>query len=94
MNNLEKVVDKVKWADAIMVGAGSGMSNAAGMDFWYKASLLFLESMQDFYDKYHFEGLFNGFYNRFDSEEERWAFILKSLKMIMTIPPQNHVYDF
>lgn len=70
------------------------MSNAAGMDFWYEASPLFMKYMSDFYQKYHFEGIFEGFYNRFESQEERWAYLLKMLKMISTIPPQNRVYDY
>lgn len=94
MNKLEQVIEQVNQADAIMIGAGSGMSNAAGLDFWYEASPLFLQTMQSFYDKYHFQGIFRGFYNRFESEEERWAFLLKMLKMVSTIPPQNHVYDY
>lgn len=94
MSDLETVVTHINDADAIVIGAGSGMSNAAGMDFWYEASPLFMKYMSDFYQKYHFEGVFKGYYNRFDSEEERWAFLLKMLKMVETIPPQNKVYDY
>ncbi|MEW4665234.1 Sir2 silent information regulator family NAD-dependent deacetylase [Lactiplantibacillus plantarum] len=94
MNRLENVVARINDADAILIGAGSGMSNAAGMDFWYEASPLFMKYMSDFYQKYHFEGIFKGFYNRFESQEERWAYLLKMLKMVSTIPPQNRVYDY
>lgn len=94
MNDLETVVTHINDADAIIIGAGSGMSNAAGMDFWYEASPLFMKYMSDFYQKYHFEGIFKGFYNRFESQEERWAYLLKMLKMVSTIPPQNRVYDY
>lgn len=94
MNDIENVVAHINDADAILIGAGSGMSNAAGMDFWYKASPLFMKYMRDFYQKYHFTGIFKGFYNRFELEEERWAYLLKMLKMVSTIPPQNKVYDY
>lgn len=89
MNKIDELIKHVKEADAIIVGAGSGMSNAAGMDFWYSASPLFMKHMKYFYDKYHFEGIFNGFYTRFDSKEEHWAFMLESLKMILNIPPHS-----
>lgn len=36
MNRLENVVARINDADTILIGAGSGMSNAAGMDFWYE----------------------------------------------------------
>ncbi|HJA24066.1 Sir2 silent information regulator family NAD-dependent deacetylase [Limosilactobacillus coleohominis] len=94
MNKIDNVAKHIQEADAIIIGAGSGMSNAAGMDFWYEASPLFMKYMKDFYEKYHFEGIFKGFYNRFDSQEERWAYLLKMLKMVSTIPPQNDVYDY
>ena len=84
----------MKKADAIIVGAGSGMSNAAGMDFWYSASPLFIKRMKYFYDKYHFEGIFNGFYTQFNSKEEHRAFMLESLKMILKIPPQKLTYEY
>lgn len=93
MNNVEKLVNQINDADAIVIGAGSGMSNAAGMDFWYEASPLFMKYMKDFYDKYHFSGIFQGFYNHFESQEERWAYLLKMLQMVVTLPPQNEVYD-
>ena len=94
MDKAIELVNQIKNADAIVVGGGSGMSNAAGMDFWYEASPLFLKEMSYFHEKYHFEGVFNGFYTHFDSEEEHWAFILKSLKLIFSIPPQKPTYEY
>ena len=94
MNKIDNVAKHIQEAEAIIIGSGSGMSNAAGMDFWYEASPLFMKYMKDFYEKYHFEGIFKGFYNRFNSQEERWAYLLKMLKMVSTIPPQNDVYDY
>lgn len=80
MNKIDELVNHVKKADAIIVGAGSGMSNAAGMAFWYSASPLLIKHMKYFYDKYHFEGIFNGFYTQFNSKEEHRAFMLESFK--------------
>ncbi|WP_263600667.1 hypothetical protein [Limosilactobacillus avistercoris] len=42
MTKIEELVQHVKDADAIVVGAGSGMSNAAGMNFWYEAREILL----------------------------------------------------
>lgn len=91
---IEQLVQQVKKADAIVIGGGSGMSNAAGMDFWYEASPLFLKHMKYFYDKYHFEGVFNGYYSQFDSLEERWAFNIIAWDMIFNIPPQKPTYEY
>lgn len=94
MNKIDELLKQVNLADAIVVGGGSGMSNAAGMDFWYEASPLFLKHMQYYYDKYHFEGLFNGFYNHFDSEEEHWAFLVLAIHLIFTEPAQKPTYEY
>ena len=91
---IEQLVQQVKKADAIVIGGGSGMSNAAGMDFWYEASPLFMKHMKYFYDKYHFEGVFNGYYSQFDSLEERWAFNIIAWDMIFNIPPQKPTYEY
>lgn len=91
---VKEFVQHVNEADAILVGGGSGLSNAAGMDFWYEASPLFMKHMKYFYDKYHFKGLFNGFYTHFDSPEERWAFFLIAWKMVFEIPAQKKTYEY
>lgn len=70
------------------------MSNAAGMDFWYEASPLFLKHMQYYYDKYHFAGIFKGFYTRFDSQEECWAYMIQMLNLIFNEPAQKPTYDY
>ncbi|WP_125771650.1 Sir2 silent information regulator family NAD-dependent deacetylase [Companilactobacillus furfuricola] len=94
MKQIEQLTQLIDQANAILVGGGSGLSNAAGMDFWYEASPLFMEHMKYFYDKYHFKGLFNGFYNPFDSEEEHWAFMLLAWKMIFDTPAQKPTYQY
>lgn len=94
MDKIETLVGKIQEADAIVVGAGSGISNAAGMNFWYEASPIFMKYFKYYYDKYHFEGLFNGFYNRFDSEEEHWGFITKLADVIYNVPPQKPTYEY
>lgn len=94
MKKISALVEHIRNAEAIVVGGGSGMSNASGMDFWYSASPLFKKYMKNFYDRYHFEGLFNGFYSHFASEEERWAFALLADNMVFNIPPQKPTYEY
>ena len=94
MNKINQLIKQVKEADAIVVGGGSGMSNAAGMDFWYSASPLFLKHMKYYYDKYHFQGIFKRYYTQFDSQEEHWAYIVKMLNLIFTEPAQKPTYDY
>ena len=53
-----------------------------------------MKHVKYYYDKYHFQGLFNGFYNHFDLEEERWGFTLELMNMIFNIPPQKPTYEY
>lgn len=94
MNKINELIKQVQAADAIIVGGGSGMSNAAGMDFWYTASPLFMKYIKPFYDKYHFEGIFKGYYTRFKTPEERWAFLLYAYKLIFEEPAQKPTYEY
>lgn len=94
MNKINELIKQVQAADAIIVGGGSGMSNAAGMDFWYTASPLFMKYIKPFYDKYHFEGIFKGYYTRFKTPEERWVFLLYAYKLIFEEPAQKPTYEY
>lgn len=94
MNKIQTLVQRINQADVVIVGAGSGMSNAAGMDFWYSASPLFMKYMKDFYDKYHFKGLFNGFYNHFDTLAEKYTFLIRLGHINFTVPPQKPTYEY
>lgn len=94
MNKIDELIKHVKDADAIVVGAGSGMLRATGLAFWYEDSPLYMDNMKYFAKKYGFNGLFQGFYNRFESEEEHWAFLLELYKMMNEIPPQKPTYEY
>lgn len=94
MNKINELIKQVQAADTIIVGGGSGMSNADGMDFWYTASPLFMKYIKPFYDKYHFEGIFKGYYTRFKTSEERWAFLLYAYKLIFEEPAQKPTYEY
>jgi len=78
----EQLLEEINDADAILVGAGSGLSVAAGLDFWYRNDDNVLKEMSDFVEKYKFNGMFNGFYTRYPNLETRWAFLSNSVGTI------------
>ena len=47
-NEIEQLKDVLLDSDAILIGAGSGMSAAAGMDWWYQASPVYKQHFGDF----------------------------------------------
>lgn len=92
-DKIKELNNLINDADAVVVGAGSGMSNAAGMNMWYENNELIEKNLKYFTNKYGFKGIFNGFYNQFDSLEEKWAFNVIAWNIILNIMPPKTTYD-
>ena len=80
---VREFAEHIKGADAIVMGAASGMSAAAGYRHYYERDKDFVEHLGDFEKKYGFHNSFDGFYYRYRTSEERWAFIARDLCMIL-----------
>lgn len=68
---IEQVREKIEHADAIVIGAGAGLSTSAG--FTYSGDR-FHKYFSDFIEKYHFQNMYEGGFYPFDSLEEHWAY--------------------
>lgn len=93
MDKIKELNELIDEADAVVVGAGSGMSKSAGLNFWYENNELMQKYFKYFIDKYGFVGAFNGFYNQFDSLEEKWAFLITLWHVELTVAPPKPTYD-
>ncbi len=58
-------------ADAVLIGAGAGLSTAAG--FTYSGER-FERYFSDFIQKYHFRDMYSGGFYPFSAPEEKWAY--------------------
>ncbi len=67
---VEKLRNEIKNADAIIIGAGAGMSASAG--FTYDGER-FMKYFSDFHDKYGIDDMYSGGFYPFDTLEEYWA---------------------
>ena len=68
VNRLREALDK---ADAVVVGAGAGLSTAAGLTY---TGDRFRRYFSDFADKYGFRDMYSGGFYPFPSQEEFWAY--------------------
>lgn len=68
---IEQLKKAIKESDAIIIGAGAGLSTSAGFTYSGKR---FEEHFQDFIDKYHFQDMYSGGFYPFPSAEEFWAY--------------------
>jgi len=70
-NQLEQISNLIHDADAILIGAGSGLSTAAG--FTYSGER-FEKYFSDFIEKYKFTDMYSGGFYPFETMEEYWAY--------------------
>lgn len=68
----------IKQADYIIIGAGIGLSTAAGLLY---SGEKFEKDFKEFIEKYHFDNLYSASFYEFKTQEEKWAFFAKMIKL-------------
>lgn len=71
LEQIKIVKQRIKDADAVVVGAGAGLSTSAG--FVYTGER-FERYFHDFAEKYHFRDMYSGGFYPYDTLEEHWAY--------------------
>lgn len=70
-SKIKRLKEEIKTSDAIVIGAGAGLSTAAG--FTYNGGR-FQKYFGDFVEKYGFADMYEGGFYLFESLEEHWAY--------------------
>lgn len=68
---LNKIAQLLDESDNIIIGAGAGLSTAAGIEYDGKR---FTDNFQEFIDKYDMTDMYTSGFYPFDTEEEKWAY--------------------
>lgn len=76
-------------ADAVLIGAGAGLSTAAGFTYSGKR---FEKNFPDFIEKYHFRDMYTGGFYPFSSPEEKWAYWSRYILINRYKNPPKPVY--
>ena len=74
--NIEQIRKWIKAADAILIGAGSGLSEAAGLHYNGEK---FEKEFSEYIKKYKFTDLYTASFHTFETEEEKWAYWAKHI---------------
>ena len=90
MENIQKLYNAFQSADAIVVGAGAGLSTAAG--FTYSGER-FQKHFADFIDKYGFTDMYTAGFYPFPTEEQYWAYWSRHIYFNRYIHAPKPVYD-
>lgn len=76
-------------AKFIVIGAGAGLSDAAGLRYSGPA---FEAAFAEFIARYGFEDLYTSSFYAFATEEERWAYWAKHINFCRYAPPAARLY--
>lgn len=87
---LKRLKEEIRQADAVIVGAGAGLSTSAG--FTYSGER-FLHYFADFHAKYGFNDMYSGGFYPYPSKEEYWAFWARNIYINRYMDPPLPVYE-
>ena len=87
---IEQLREKIENTDAVLIGAGAGLSTSAG--FIYSGDR-FKKYFSDFIDKYHFRNMYEGGFYPFDSLEEHWAYWSRYIYINRYMDAPKPVYE-
>lgn len=89
MELTEQLYKQLEQADAIVIGAGAGLSASAG--FTYSGDR-FLKYFRDFEEKYQFHDMYSGGFYPFREPEEHWAYWSRFVHCNRYTPDTSRVY--
>ncbi|MCH5270965.1 MAG: Sir2 silent information regulator family NAD-dependent deacetylase [Lachnospiraceae bacterium] len=87
---IDKLKSALKSADAVVIGAGAGLSTSAG--FVYSGER-FKKYFSDFEDKYGFHDMYAGAFCRYDTLEEHWAYWSRFITVNRYMDAPKPVYE-
>ena len=90
MTNIERLYQALASADGIAVGAGAGLSTAAGYTY---SGERFEKFFADFIEKYGFTDMYTAGFHAFPTEEEKWAYWSRHIFYNRYVPAPKPVYN-
>lgn len=69
-NDIKRIKKEIETADAVLIGAGAGMSASAGLTY---SGERFYRYFNDFHEKYGINDIYSGGFYPYDTPEEYWA---------------------
>ncbi len=86
----DRLREALAGADAVIIGAGAGLSTSAGFTYSGKR---FHENFHDFEAKYNFHDMYTGGFYQYSTPEEHWAYWSRYILINRYENPPKPVYD-
>lgn len=90
LDNITLLKDKIKEADAVIIGAGAGLSTSAG--FIYSGER-FEKFFSDFGKKYGFSDMYSGGFYPYNTLEEHWGYWSRFIYVNRYMAPPKSLYN-
>lgn len=87
---IKQLKQELNQADAIVIGAGSGLSTSAGFTYSQER---FEKYFSDFIEQYGFQDMYSAGFYPFDSLEEYWAYWSRYIYINRYMDPPKSVYQ-
>jgi NAD-dependent SIR2 family protein deacetylase len=88
-DRLKKAKNAIDKAEFVLIGAGAGLSAAAGLDY---AGKRFTENFADFIEKYGVKDMYTATFYPFQTEEEEWAHWARHIDVNRFTQPATDLY--
>lgn len=89
-DNLLRLKKEINAADAVVIGAGAGLSTSAGFTY---AGERFEKYFGDFIEKYGLRDMYSGGFYPFETLEEHWAYWSRYIYLNRYLDAPKPVYD-
>jgi NAD-dependent SIR2 family protein deacetylase len=89
LERIKRASDAIKEADYILIGAGAGLSDAAGIKY---SGMRFTDRFSDFIEKYGFTDLYTSSFYPFETKEEKWAYWARHISLNRFETPATELY--
>lgn len=87
---IDRLKEALKSADAVVIGAGAGLSTSAGFQY---AGERFRKYFSDFEEKYGFHDMYSGGFCQYDTPEEQWAYWSRFITVNRYMDAPKPVYE-
>ncbi len=89
-DSLKELKEQIENADAIIIGAGAGLSTSAGLEYDGKR---FYDNFSDFAEKYGLQDMYSAGFYPFETLEEYWGYWSRHIYLNRYQAIPNRVYD-
>lgn len=89
-DRIERLARALEESDAVVIGAGAGLSTSAGLTYTGERSQRWFG---DFIDRYGLTDMYSGGFHPFDGFEEHWAYWSRSIYCNRYVKAPGSAYD-